>query len=108
MCAGSGWRQRPRSGNFRAAGTAPAQLPADSAFAAGQSGLPQAYEESWLACRYLAQRVGVAGLVRFYREVGRAVLPANYAVAVALRDVLHETLATFTAQWRRYLTEELG
>jgi len=92
-------------------GTLPSALPADSAFNAGSASsaaLAAAYEQSWLACRLIAQHVGVAGLVRFYREVGRAVLPAAYAVQLALRDVLHETPAAFTAQWRAYLTAQLG
>jgi hypothetical protein len=94
-----------------ARGALPSALPADPAFNAGSAnsaGLAAVYEQSWLACRLIAQRAGVGGLVRFYREVGRAVLPAAYAVRLALRDVLHETLAAFTAQWRAYLTAQLG
>jgi hypothetical protein len=66
------------------------------------------YEQAWLACKLIAQRAGVDGLVRFYQEVGRAVLPTEYAVKLALHDVLHETLRAFTAQWRAYLTAQLG
>ncbi|MDQ1722497.1 MAG: hypothetical protein QOI26_2231, partial [Pseudonocardiales bacterium] len=66
--------------------------------------LPQAYEKSWLACRLIADRVGQAGLVRFYRVVAKAAdaNPAT-AVAIGLRQVLHTDLATFTAAWRSYL-----
>lgn len=89
-------------------GPEPTALPSDAAFAAGGTGLAAVYQQSWLACRLIAREGGVAGLVRFYREVGRAVLPASYAVTDALRDVLHETVPEFTAQWRRYLVRELG
>ena len=67
------------------AGRVPAALPADAAFAGG-SRLPQAYEQSWLACRLIADRAGQAGLVRFYRAVARAAGtdPAT-ALAVGLR-----------------------
>ncbi|MGH8959776.1 MAG: hypothetical protein ACRDWT_00975 [Jatrophihabitantaceae bacterium] len=91
-----------------ARGTVPATLPADSAFAVGAERLPQTYEQSWLACRLIAARIGTAGLVRFYRQVGTAVLPASFAVAQALRDQLRVTTATFTAQWRAYLRAELA
>jgi len=94
-----------------AGGTVPSALPADSAFNPGgtaSANLAAVYEQAWLACKLIAWRAGVDGLVRFYQEVGRAVLPADYAVKLALRDVLHETLHAFTAQWRTYLTAQLG
>jgi hypothetical protein len=91
-----------------AKGTVPSALPADSAFNAGSTDLAAVYEQAWLACRLIAQRAGATGLVRFYQEVGRAVLPTDYAVKLALHDVLHETLHAFTGQWRAYLTAQLG
>jgi hypothetical protein len=91
-----------------AGGTLPSALPTDDEFAPGTDRLPQVYQEAWLACRLIAQRAGQAGLVRFYRLVGAAVDVSATAVASALRQVLHETSAAFTAQWRAYLTGQLG
>jgi hypothetical protein len=89
------------------AGQVPAALPADEAFAATGPALARVYEQSWLACRLIADRVGLPGLVRFYRAVGTALAPRAEAVAAAFRGVLHETEAQFTAQWRAYLTSQL-
>ncbi len=89
------------------AGRVPAALPAAADFAGG-SRLPQAYEQSWLACRLIAARAGQPGLVRFYRVVAAAARtdPAT-AVAAGLRQVLHTDLAAFTAAWRSYLIGQL-
>jgi hypothetical protein len=89
------------------AGQVPAALPADEAFAATGPALARVYEQSWLACRLIADRVGLPGLVRFYRAVGTALAPRAEAVAAAFRGVLHETEAQFTARWRAYLTSQL-
>lgn len=89
------------------AGRLPAGLPVAAAFDTGD-GAPQAYEESWLACRLIAARAGVAGLVRFYRLVGASSGDADAAVAGALRQVLHQTPAQFVATWRAYVKAELG
>lgn len=89
------------------AGRVPTGLPTGADFgASGRSS--QAYEQSWLACRLIAARVGRAGLVRFYKAVAAAarVDPAT-AAAVGLRQVLHTTLAAFTADWRAYLIGQL-
>ncbi|MBV9822720.1 MAG: hypothetical protein JO144_10815, partial [Actinobacteria bacterium] len=89
------------------AGRLPAKLPSDAAFSTG-SALPQAYEQSWLACRLVADRVGAAGLVKLYRTVATAAAgnPAT-ALATGLRQVLHTDVARFTADWRSYLVREL-
>lgn len=89
-------------------GVLPRSLPGDSAFAAGGPALAQLYEQSWLACRLIARRVGAAGLVRFYRQVGVSAQGPDGAVATALGRVLHESPAAFLAQWRAYLTAVLG
>jgi hypothetical protein len=88
------------------AGTLPGTLPTDAAF--DTVGAAQTYEAAWLACRLLAQRAGQAALVRFYRLVGASPDNPDRAVADALRQVLHESTARFTAQWRTYLKTELG
>jgi len=86
-------------------GRLPAALPTDAEFGSG-SGLPQVYEQSWLACRLIAARAGQSGLVTLYRLVGAS--PDPTAASAAVARVLHETSATFTAQWRGYLEEQLG
>jgi len=91
-----------------ARGRPPAALPSDAEFAPGGTRLPQVYEESWLACRLIATRAGHAGLVSFYRLVGASPDAATTAVASVLQRVLHESTATFTAQWRAYLRDQLG
>jgi hypothetical protein len=91
-----------------AAGRVPVQLPADDAFGASGSALARAYEQSWLACRLIAQRVGQRGLVHFYRAVGTAIQTKAQAVAHGFGSVLHETQSRFTAQWRAYLKTELS
>jgi hypothetical protein len=88
------------------AGRGPTALPGDADFDTdGRSA--QAYEGAWLACRLIAERAGVAGLVRFYRLVGSSPADPDAAVGVALRSVMHETTARFTTQWRTYLQTEL-
>lgn len=89
------------------AGRVPKALPTSADFGtAGRSS--QAYEQSWLACRLIAARVGPAGLVRLYKAVAAAARtdPAT-AAALGLRQVLHTSVAAFTADWRSYLIGQL-
>ncbi|GII53816.1 hypothetical protein Pth03_22050 [Planotetraspora thailandica] len=83
------------------AGAAPARLPPDADFQAGSTRLPQAYEEAWLACRYIAQRFGERRLVAFYREAGRTGVPR------ALRSTLGMTVPGLTDAWLEYVTRLL-
>ncbi|MBG0829355.1 hypothetical protein HS041_16430 [Planomonospora sp. ID67723] len=77
-----------------AAGVLPDRLPGPADFAPGAARLAQAYEEAWLACRYVAERFGERTLVRLYGgDVG---------------TVLGLTPAEFTAGWRDYLRKEIG
>jgi hypothetical protein len=87
-------------------GAVPKTLPAEAAFEG--SAAAQAYEGAWLACRLIAARAGRPALVQFYRLVGASPDNADRAVAAALARVLHESTATFTAQWRTYLKSQLG
>jgi hypothetical protein len=108
---GSGQSVRAAAPELRAdvaRGQLPAALPADAAFAAGGAGLPQVYEQSWLACRLVAAKAGPAGLVRLYRLVGASTDSPRAAVAAALQATLRESPAAFTAQWRSYLRGQLG
>ncbi|WP_329092815.1 MULTISPECIES: hypothetical protein [unclassified Streptosporangium] len=74
-------------------GVLPGRLPAPADFAPGAPRLAQAYEEAWLACRFVAERFGEKALVRLYgSDVGSALgLP----------------VAEFTGAWRDYLRKEL-
>ncbi len=88
------------------AGHVPKTLPTDADFDT-DGAAAQAYEAAWLACRLIAERVGQPALVRFYRVVGASPDDPDRAVAAALRSVLHESTATFTAQWQAYLKSRL-
>ncbi len=77
----------------------PARLPASTEFDVADSDLQAIYEQAWLACRIIAQRVGEEGLVEVYREASVGV-----PVALALRRVgldRHELVE----QWQRRLRE---
>jgi hypothetical protein len=91
------------------AGRLPAALPADTDFDNSGGRLPQLYEEAWLACRLIADRIGQHGLVRFYLAVADAarVNPAT-ALATGLRSLLGTDPRSFTASWRTYLRTQLG
>jgi hypothetical protein len=90
-------------------GSTPAALPTGQDFDGDSSRLPQAYEESWLACRLIAARVGQHGLVDFYRTVAAGTLsdPAG-ATARAFGSLLHLSVAQFTRAWQAYLVNQLG
>jgi hypothetical protein len=88
-------------------GSLPTSLPGAALFASARTAA-QAYEQSWLACRLIAQRVGGAGLVRLYRLVGTSSASGGAAVARAFRRVLGESPPQFVTQWRAYLTGQLG
>lgn len=91
-----------------AAGQLPSRLPSDQDFGARGATLARVYEQSWLACRLIAQRIGQHGLVRFYRAIGSALEPRAQAVANALGTALHVSRRTFVRQWRRYLQDQLS
>lgn len=86
-------------------GAVPTALPGDDAFAGSTAA--QAYQQAWLACRYLASRAGVQALVRFVRLVGASSDGPAGAVAAALQTMLHESVVRFVAQWRGYLMAQL-
>ncbi|MER7847831.1 hypothetical protein ABTZ03_28250 [Kitasatospora sp. NPDC096077] len=85
-----------------AAGKLPTALPADADFAAGATGIAQAYEQSWLACDLIARRYGTGRLVAFYRAVGAADGQGEdreQRTDRLLRAVLGVGLAEFTRLW---------
>jgi hypothetical protein len=90
------------------AGAPPSRLPTDAEFAAASgAALAALYQQAWLAGRLIADRVGLAGLVRFYRLVGETGGPPARRVDAALRATLGLGTAAFTATWRDYLWAQL-
>lgn len=90
------------------AGRIPRRLPTNADFDGNARRLPQAYEVSWLACRYIAKRFGQPALVRFYRSVGTSRRTTASAVSHALHHVLGLTPGQFTSRWRAYVLAELA
>jgi hypothetical protein len=88
------------------AGRRPTKLPEDADFDGGNKRLAQAYESSWLAVRLVVERVGVKGLVAFYRTAGSSTDPDP--VRAAMRTALRTTPERFTAAWRTYVSQQLG
>jgi hypothetical protein len=89
-------------------GTWPGRLPADRDFHGDSPHLAVAYEEAWFACRLIAGRIGVRGLVAFYRQVGTARADGAAAVDAALHRTLHLSTAQFVAQWQQAVRAEFG
>ena len=83
------------------AGSGPSELPTAGAFRATDSQLSQAYEQAWLAARFIAERHGQAALARFYRTVGATPDGERRAFAT----VLGTTREKFTADWLAHLEE---
>lgn len=82
----------------------PGDLPDAASFHGGSPRLGQAYQEGWLACLLIAERVGPAGLLRFYRAAAAGPL----ALEAALEDVLGTTYRQFVEDWRAYVVQQLG
>nr|WP_189179656.1 hypothetical protein [Microbispora rosea] len=74
-------------------------LPGPADFAARPA---QAYEEAWLACRYIAARYGERRLVALYRAASRE------EIGAALRKVLGATAGDLTRAWRSYARGQLA
>jgi hypothetical protein len=83
-------------------GQLPSHLPDRGDFAGTSGRLSQAYEESWLACRMVAERYGQDRLMQLYRAAGRESQDS------ALHDVLGLGTADFTTMWQAYLRRQLG
>ncbi|MCZ4121632.1 hypothetical protein [Streptomyces sp. H39-S7] len=86
-----------------AAGKVPRSLPSAADFTTATSGLAQAYEGSWLACRLIAGEWGDARLTALYRAVA-----TGGSLDTHLRAVLGVGLDDFTARWRAYVQRELA
>lgn len=84
------------------AGSPPRALPGRADFAAGAPRRAQAYEEAWLACRYIAERFGERRLVDLYRAAMRAG-PDGGDIDDVLRATLGVSVAELTRSWLAYL-----
>lgn len=91
------------------AGRLPQALPEDDAFGGGNAALAQAYEQSWLAVRLLAEQYGEDDLLRFYRALG-AVRGGSRTIVLSteLRDEFGIDTAQFVVDWRAALQRQLG
>ena len=80
----------------------PDHLPGPAEFDTRAADLQAAYEQAWLACRVLAERMGPDGLVRLYRRV-----EAGEQLSAALRrsGVPEEALVR---AWQRRLQDLAG
>jgi hypothetical protein len=88
-------------------GRVPDLLPGEGDFDPSGPHLSEAYDGAWLACRLVADRVGVDGLVRLYRIVSAGPGDPDAAADAGLRSVLGLSIEQFTALWRGYLRGQL-
>lgn len=90
------------------AGRLPHALPSDDAFTAPsentrEDAVQSAYEQAWLACRFVAERHGPGTLVAFYRQAAD-----GRSVEAAMVALLHVSMRVFVAQWRAYVQHLAG
>lgn len=81
-------------------GGPPARLPGDARFDTRTTHLGAAYEAAWIACRMLADRAGEQALTRFYTG-----LRPGDDVGAEFRRSFGLSVAAFTREWRRALTD---
>ncbi len=89
-------------------GWLPDALPSDAQFSAADGTILRSYQEAWLACRLIADRLGLGGLISFYRQVGSGRGDPQSRLDGAFRAFLGTTEAGFVAQWRSYLRAGLS
>ncbi|MGY0233578.1 hypothetical protein [Longispora urticae] len=82
-------------------GRLPARLPARADFAGPRQA--QAYQEAWLACRFMVERAGEATLKQVYTRIS-----AGAVVDTVLREELGLGEAHLVAHWREYVERRLG
>ncbi|HEU0129572.1 MAG TPA: hypothetical protein VFQ85_01095 [Mycobacteriales bacterium] len=87
----------------------PAHLPSDSDFGLIADAGP-AYNEAWLACRYIALRWGRAALLRLYDRMGdlNGADHPGTKLATELRRVLRTDEAALVSGWRPYVRASVG
>jgi hypothetical protein len=84
-------------------GWLPDALPADAAFTATDGTVPRSYQEAWLACKLIADTVGLDRLIGFYRQVGTGPGDLHTRLADGFQMFLATTEAGFVTWWRAYL-----
>lgn len=89
-------------------GRRPQALPVEADFRGDSPRLSQAYEEAWMACRLLANRIGKDGLVQLYQKVGAETGDSRGAVDRALRSTAGLSYDQFVALWRSSVVSELS
>ncbi len=89
-------------------GRLPDALPDDAAFTVADGTVPRSYQEAWLACRLIADTVGMDGLIAFYRRVGSGESDPQTRLAAGFQAFLGTTEAGFVARWRSYLRTRLS
>lgn len=82
---------------------APAALPTNRAFGAGQPDLDLTYAEAWSVCRYVSTAWSPAALQRFYTA-----LDDGAPLGRAAEDTLGVSSARLTAGWRQWLAAQAG
>ncbi|GAA4517304.1 hypothetical protein [Nonomuraea ferruginea] len=83
------------------AGRLPDELPGAGDFGSRGDALARAYQEAWLACRFLVESAGEGTLVRLYRDAQSV----GTDRALAARGL---TLGGLTRGWRAYVRDQLG
>jgi hypothetical protein len=90
-------------------GHGPRSLPTAADFDPSRTTIAPSYSGAWLACSRIADEHGSKALVALYR---RAASPQNGSdgdpnarLATAFPEVLHTSVAAFTKDWRRYLSQ---
>ena len=91
----------------------PTRLPTADDFNGEATGLAQTYEQSWLACRFIADRAGQAALLKVFRAVAQGTkanppVAGDQAFDAAIQSVLGLSPADFLAQWSSYLRTTLS
>lgn len=88
-----------------AQGAIPQALPTVESFRGHSPRLGQAYQEAWLACLLIVDRIGQDGLVSLYR---RAAVGGQPALEAALSESLGTTYEQFVLDWRAYVATVLA
>lgn len=107
---GAGVSQRVGAGDLLVlvrTGHGPKALPGADDFDPTKTTIAPSYSGAWLACSLIADTYGTDRLVALYRLSAKAAGGADpqARLSAAFPDVLGVSEATFTKQWRHYLSE---
>lgn len=93
------------------AGRLPDALPTSADFGTENTDLPQIYEQSWLACKMIADTHGADVLISLFHSVADASstgTSTDEAFDSAAHTVLGLSTAQFIANWQNYLRTQLS